>query len=862
MPFNLKNKCKNGHHWLRQSNGKVIVASNERFAQLVAEFEKHPYAVACQTVDGAFANCKPVSASFASLCRRKGFEARVLQLPLAIFNFPNAHPSWKKMQSQGKQAASHYVVEVQGHGIYDWSYRQFDPDGPHPRIWPNDDSHLVALDWDEPKHFGLTLSRWPNRFRYRKAVSVFQDAPDTYLHGTGQKFNEFKLNALGWGHGVIYFSKKEDFSVLGKSQAEYYVKQGGQLIEAKLDQSRLKRFNPYRDPEAAAVMDKLKEAGKIDDSRHDYSSGLKWSDFVEYPDMPPIVEEANKSGYNYFRVREPSVQNFSWAVTDPSLIRIVKTTHAQTNPVVDPDWMQNEILDAPVGDSSYQNGSWLLKTEGWGEECFEGEGLEGEAAAAEAESLSEQVVQNWMSGEGLPRGRWMFVKSGYARHTSCLHGTTWALFEKYRSSKTVTAMRGEWWIIDSQAIYADDMTNHILEAIQHLIAEHDDTLMDAMDEKDIDYMDGDITWDAVRLLSLEDLIKAGLTPEEAGMLLESPGSTDPRDYAMRKWGWIRVRGSNVQTYGLTPESLRSMESGLWDADEDAENQSFFIEDLQSKQVYYDVPFSVISTKNPTELYQYGARTGFRDANASKLVTKQAGTRSWSGAGGTVVASLNVDDEEKVVAIQEWDSRQSGGSTIALQELRSQWPGYSIRVIRAIPEAVQFWLKMADRGLVDFVSNDGNVALFCSAVVKERLRKQSKADTDTKPVWLGQVDANGGVLAYRTEDPVNIVHENFFTGRGFNAFRYVEKEMKVYWWEDPDQENLIAVENFFYKKGKPVLGHFLITDLYEVLNKSHHGGQDEDSSKPIDKARTRKKPLNEPAESVVQACFNLSKFKTL
>jgi hypothetical protein len=94
-----------------------------------------------------------------------------------------------------------------------------------------------------------------------------------------------------------------------------------------------------------------------------------------------------------------------------------------------PHWFNSVIAEARIGDSSYVEDGWLLKTEGWGNECFEGEDLTEEEGSARSEDQSQQVIEAWQSGYELPEGNWVFQDAGYLRYNgSCKYGVTWALF--------------------------------------------------------------------------------------------------------------------------------------------------------------------------------------------------------------------------------------------------------------------------------------------------------------------------------------------------------------------------------------------------------------------------------------------------
>ena len=138
--------------------------------------------------------------------------------------------------------------------------------------------------------------------------------PLRVLHGTSESFDEFRPG----GHGVVYFSEPEQGR---KTQAEHIAEGplGGRLVEAGLDLSQLKRFDPMNDPQAASVMDRLEAEGKVAGRKTDDG---QWMDYVEYPEMGDIAPAAIEEGFSLFRVHEPSVQGFSLAVANMEAIQI------------------------------------------------------------------------------------------------------------------------------------------------------------------------------------------------------------------------------------------------------------------------------------------------------------------------------------------------------------------------------------------------------------------------------------------------------------------------------------------------------------------------------------------------------------
>jgi hypothetical protein len=95
------------------------------------------------------------------------------------------------------------------------------------------------------------------------------------------------------------------------------------------------------------------------------------------------------------------------------------------------------------------------------------------------------------------------------------------------------------------------------------------------------------------------------------MAYGSSTRSDPRDYALKHWGWVRVQGHNVQVQTLTTDSLKTIASGLGDIldqegeyEDEGEEQLFNIEVMSTKKYYTDVPLSVIEGKDPGALRVY------------------------------------------------------------------------------------------------------------------------------------------------------------------------------------------------------------------------------------------------------------------
>jgi len=186
------------------------------------------------------------------------------------------------------------------------------------------------------------------------------------------------------------------------------------------------------------------------------------------------------------------------------------------------------------------------------------------------------------------------------------------------------ALRGEWWIIDGSAIFADANVGelgheaHVVDSIQRKYA------YDEFDKGEW------IDWDAfkrqlasevyeeqfgmkpnskvnpkeIETLAYKRLQELGMTHEEYS-IAENRG--DARAYGMRELGWKRVAGNNIQTQTLTSNDLKDIASGLYDIDNDLDensNEQFTIEVAANGVVLRHVPYKLISDASPSALIQY------------------------------------------------------------------------------------------------------------------------------------------------------------------------------------------------------------------------------------------------------------------
>ena len=155
-------------------------------------------------------------------------------------------------------------------------------------------------------------------------------------------------------------------------------------------------------------------------------------------------------------------------------------------------------------------------------------------------------------------------------------------------------LRGEWWIMGGQAIFADAEVgdyNHSGVVIETILDNHE--LPDTTDMEDL------------KKEGLQSLLKRGFSQDEIDVILEK---VDARDYGMKNLGWKRVHGNNVQTQTLTTSDLQDISNGLFEIDDNiSAEQMINIEVVGNRVLYKNVPYSVVEKNDPSQLIQYGSR---------------------------------------------------------------------------------------------------------------------------------------------------------------------------------------------------------------------------------------------------------------
>lgn len=153
----------------------------------------------------------------------------------------------------------------------------------------------------------------------------------------------------------------------------------------------------------------------------------------------------------------------------------------------------------------------------------------------------------------------------------------------------------EYWVIDKDVEWAGNGgdKNHITYVIDYILAQHD--------MEDIDISE----------LTKEEALEKGLSQEEIDVITNK---IDPREYAMKKLGWIRVAGLNAQMYGISLKKLNDLCDALYEIyydffeEDEEENMRIDIEDIATGNYYLKVPLKdldeMVKNGNITRLMRY------------------------------------------------------------------------------------------------------------------------------------------------------------------------------------------------------------------------------------------------------------------
>ena len=180
-------------------------------------------------------------------------------------------------------------------------------------------------------------------------------------------------------------------------------------------------------------------------------------------------------------------------------------------------------------------------------------------------------------------------------------------------------IRGEYWIIQGSAEYADGDNgdkNHEMIAIEHICSENLDKLYHYTKSLGLQSLgpsaakvhynslvDDPVEGVAKLLAAIrsniqnssqpnpiqrwEDVIKQSGIDREAFLVMTDGG--DARLYMMKRDGWIAVRNNNIELYGLDQNKLKSLSSGL----DEVIDQEIGEEDVSDE----DIEFNLYDVKN-------------------------------------------------------------------------------------------------------------------------------------------------------------------------------------------------------------------------------------------------------------------------
>jgi len=184
-------------------------------------------------------------------------------------------------------------------------------------------------------------------------------------------------------------------------------------------------------------------------------------------------------------------------------------------------------------------------------------------------------------------------------------------------------LRGEWWIDDGRASFADGDTgdyNHEGVAFQDLASEiatgfgldhdgdwEDNTLESKIKESLIEsgtHTSKEVEHNFKNLVIKN--IKAHNTHEAEELYKAVFGGGEASWFVMKHRGWKRVASNWVETYSLNPNDLKSITKGLADAyDDDLQDDTLIsIEVREHRHLYEKVPYSLLEKHNINALKDY------------------------------------------------------------------------------------------------------------------------------------------------------------------------------------------------------------------------------------------------------------------
>lgn len=187
---------------------------------------------------------------------------------------------------------------------------------------------------------------------------------------------------------------------------------------------------------------------------------------------------------------------------------------------------------------------------------------------------------------------------------------------------------GEYWIDDSgMSMYADGDIgdyNHeayVIETVRNQIMEDEEDWDEWKKKTAQEKFEQEM--DAVRGIPEEEhrvqeefkktpeeflfkeLRERGISDEDYAI---TEGFGDAREYAMKKWGWKRLQGDNVESWTLTKWDLETIARGLWEAyDEEAEKETYNLYIYGTGKWYSDIPYDLIENGNVKDILEFDTR---------------------------------------------------------------------------------------------------------------------------------------------------------------------------------------------------------------------------------------------------------------
>jgi len=198
----------------------------------------------------------------------------------------------------------------------------------------------------------------------------------------------------------------------------------------------------------------------------------------------------------------------------------------------------------------------------------------------------------------------------------------------------IAEVRGEYWIDDSgNALEAsgDGDFNHeayVIDYAQHHLGDDNyeewkrSEAMEILEEKkkeledqkeDMEEAEQDTTqiekeiyeiWEQSRDIDYYayELLLENMSLEEKELFNIAEMQGDPREFAIKNWGWKRLEGRHIETWTLTPRDLEVISNGLYDAYGDYDENSLDLETFNinvysTKMWYQNVSWQDINKKN-------------------------------------------------------------------------------------------------------------------------------------------------------------------------------------------------------------------------------------------------------------------------